>query len=712
MISPLITKYGSQARWVNYRIETRKGKKTKVPYDPKTGKMASSTDDSTWVTYDRAYTADDERVGIVFTPDALLLGIDIDHCIQGDKITHKQKQEIQALLAEADTYTELSPSQEGLHLYLALTAPLTLTSNKRAPYEAYTSGRYFTSTGIPFGILRDIRTVTPQEALELLAIIGYPWKKEIIVIDEVGDMSEKQWNALQTADVLKKMFASKNGDEIKALYNGDISQYNNDHSNADMALLSHLAFWTGRNHPQMEALWLASPLAKRDKTQKRADYRTRSIDNAIASCKEIYTQQKDKSATEVDDKMLDLLFVKGEKGKIYIQNTENMFRILNNHPDFKGTFRTDTFRGVSERRVNGVWRRLQDSDEVDIQTHISVLFSAFRKVGKLMIKDAIEKVCEVNKYDSATDYIKSLTWDKTPRLDTWLQTTYGATDDELHQKIGSNWLKGLVKRIIDPGCKFDYVLVLEGEQGIRKSTSFSVLAGPLGHVETTLTTDNKDFYMQFLGNAIVEFSEGESLSRTEVKRMKAMITVQNDKYRLPYGHYVTENPRRCVFAMTTNQTEYLKDETGNRRWLPVSVTKVADTEWLASNRDQLFAEAHYRLTVGKETVHEFPEKEMRDAQNDRRIQNPNSEQIVEWYFKLSPEVQAEGVTMHQAFVQALNGGFSVNKPITKLEESAVVDVFRSVLQLDKRRAMIGGLRAIRWYPSTATVELQAITQTF
>lgn len=713
MRNVLAEKYGESQRWVNWRLETRKGKTTKLPYSPHTKKLASSTDKKTWGTYQDAERTS-ENIGIVFTPAQDLLGIDIDHCVESGLITHKDKKIIRALIEKADTYTELSPSGHGLHLYLALSEPLSLVANKRAPFEAYTSGRYFTNTNIPFGTIKDVRTITPKEALEILAIAGYPWGKGDgpIVIDEVGEITPKQWNLLDDKVLLDKMFASKNGETIKTLYNGDTSAYGKDASSADMALLSHLAFWTRKNDTQMERLWMASPLGGRKKTQGRADYRARTIRAAISHCKEVYepqAPQPGRNEEPMDEDGMDLLYVQNGKVKTYIQNTENMCRILQRHPKFKGTFRLDTFKGVLERKDSSGWRDMQDSDAIEIQTQISVLFSNFRKVGKDMIFDAIAKVCKDNEYDSAADYIRGIKWDGVARLDTWLKEAYGTPDDELHHKIGANWLKGLVKRIIIPGCKFDYVLVLEGEQGIRKSTSLGVLAGPeLGHVETTMSTDTKDFFLQFQGKAIVEFSEGETLSRTEVKRMKALITIQSDKFRPPYGRNSVDNPRRCVFAMTTNQTEYLKDETGNRRWLPVAVTRTADIDWIEKNREQLFAEAYQRVIVDKETVHEFPEEEMTAAQHARRIHDPNSEIVVDWYLNvLTEEKRRAGITLHEAHRDALNGGFQ-SKPLTRMEEMSMADILQSTLMLRKEREMVNKVRTTRYYPTEKTVEIGAL----
>lgn len=706
MRNVLFEQYGQEKRWVNWQLKDVKGKKTKVPYSPVNGKPASSTDSKTWTTHEMA--ADKSpNVGIVFTPAQDLLGIDIDHCIEGSEIRHAERANIRKLIKAADTYTELSPSGEGLHLYLALSAPLPLVANKKAPYEAYTSGRYFTNTAIPFGVAKDVRTVTPQEALELLKLIGYPWGKGESETQEASASrpKEKKDTAVSFDDkeLLERIFTSKNGFEIEQLYKGDISAYKKDASSADMALLSHLAFWSGKNSEQMERVWMHSPLGSREKTQKRQDYRTRSIKAAISHCKEVYKPQDGASSMKPGDSKLDLLYSMNpqDKSKTYIQNTENMCRILRHHPEFEQTFRYDVYRTIMERKVDGAWRPLEDSDAVEVQTKISILFAAFRKVGKDMCYDAIIKVSKENAYDSAADYVRGLVWDKKARLDTWLSIVYGTPDDQLHAAIGSNFLKGLVDRIIRPGCKFDYVLVLEGEQGIRKSTSLAILAGELGHVETTMSTETKDFFMQFIGNAIVEFSEGETLSRTETKRLKAIITVQNDKYRAPYGRVSTNNPRRCVFAMTTNQTEYLKDETGNRRWLPVAVTKVADTDWLLENRDQLFAEAYHRVANLKETTYEFPDEDMLRAQNDRRIHDPNSEGVVDWYVnQLTPTQREDGITVAQAFVHALNNGFQTK--MSRYEEMTVADILKTVLLLNKKQVMLNGVRASRWLATDKT----------
>ncbi len=701
-MNPLIKQFKDEKRWCNWKFKTIGDKKTKVPYAI-TGKPASSTDSFTWSTYEEALNAS-KNVGIIFTPDQTLLGIDLDKCLNDKgQIQHENGEQIAELLIEADTYTETSVSKTGLHLFLKLSAPLHLIANRNHNFEMYTSGRYFVFTGNSYQEEKEVRTVTPEEATKLLNILGYPFNKK----EEADHVAPKNnMIALDDNTVLERMFKSKNGDKIKSLYDGDITAHDKDGSKADMAICSHLAFWCGKNATQMERIWSASPLGSRKKTQTRPDYRDRTIKAAIDNCQEVYETPSMK--IEKDNPTLDLLyFVNKEKEKVFIQNTENMCRILRCHPDFQNRLRYDIFKNCIEiLPTDNKWRTIEDNDAVNLQTAISILFPCFSKVGKDMVYDALIKVAKENFMDSASDYVKSLKWDGTKRLDTWLSTVYGAPDDVYHRAVASNWLKGLVKRITEPGCKFDYVLVLEGPQGARKSTSLAILGGNW-HVETAMSTDTKDFFMQFQGKAIIEFSEGETLSRTEVKRMKAIITMQSDKYRPPYERTSQEFPRRCVFAMTTNQTEYLKDETGNRRWLPVALkVEFANTDWLLANRDQLFAEAYYRIANLKETVYEFPQAETLAAQAARRIHDQNADLVADWYYEsLNDENREQGITIHQVYKQAMNGGFST-KIMSKYDEMNIADILKSHLKLINRQTMRNGVRASRWYMEGQKVEVE------
>ncbi len=296
MKNPIVKKYKDESRWVNYKMVEIDGRLTKVPYAVN-GIKASSIDPTMWSTYDEAFKQS-PCVGIVFTPTQTLLGIDIDHCLNKETqaVEHDQKETIDKFIIQADSYTEISPSGTGLHIFIELTAPLKLDANRHSPYECYTSGRYFTFTGQIYGELKDVRTMTPEQALQLLSSIGYPWSKTTNVSQ---NKALPATNTIQNDSIIiEKMFACKKGEVIRKLYYGDTSDYENDVSRADMALCGHLSFWTGKKAEQMERIWINSPLGSREKTQQRSDYRNRTISKAINDCNETYEERVSPPTTD------------------------------------------------------------------------------------------------------------------------------------------------------------------------------------------------------------------------------------------------------------------------------------------------------------------------------------------------------------------------------------------------------------------------------
>lgn len=394
-----------------------------------------------------------------------------------------------------------------------------------------------------------------------------------------------------------------------------------------------------------------------------------------------------------------LLSTTGNAGqKVYNRCTENIFRILEKHPDFAGRFRFDEWTQKAEIKDNGKWREVDDSDYTPIQRSISAMYQPFRMVGKEMVIDAINDACRAHSFDRAVQFIRKEKWDGIPRIDTWLTKAYGCPDDEYHKAVGANFFKGMAKRIIQPGCKFDSVMILEGKQGCGKSTSLSMIAGKW-HLETTMKSDSKDFFLQFKGKLIVEFSEGETLSRSETKQMKAMISTQTDTYRAPYGRVMKDVPRRCIFAMTTNQDEYLKDESGNRRFYPVEVVSpIVDFTWIKENRQQLFAEALHRVENLKESIHEYP-GDAKEHQESKMVRSPFEDMIRDWLknpvgMNGTPiNVKEEGTTITEIWKHGLYG----DKSRIKKAEEMQIGLALKQLGFERKRVAIDGERMWRWF---------------
>lgn len=192
--------------------------------------------------------------------------------------------------------------------------------------------------------------------------------------------------------------------------------------------------------------------------------------------------------------------------------------------------------------------------------------------------------------------MKGLQSDSVERLDRWLSTYLGCEDTEYSGAVGSRWLISAVTRIFHPGAKADCCLILEGPQSIRKSTALRTLAGEY-FTDELADLGSKDAAMQTRCGWIIELSELDSLSNSDVARIKAFMSRTTVRFRPPYGMRLVEWPRQCVFAGTVNQTTYLRDETGGRRFWPVAAGRI-DIDALARDRDPLWAEAKARFDAG------------------------------------------------------------------------------------------------------------------
>jgi predicted P-loop ATPase len=188
-----------------------------------------------------------------------------------------------------------------------------------------------------------------------------------------------------------------------------------------------------------------------------------------------------------------------------------------------------------------------------------------------------------------------------------------------------------VARIYRPGAKADHAVILEGEQGLGKSTALKTLASEAWFTDELGDIGGKDASMQLQGRLIVELAELDALSRAEVSRVKAFLSRSSDKFRPPWGRRVIDVPRQNVFAGTTNKDKYLQDETGARRFWPVRCTRI-DLAGIERDRDQLWAEAVAAYHDGKAWWPSDTESqsEFREQQEERRQPDPWEEPIRIW----------------------------------------------------------------------------------
>jgi predicted P-loop ATPase len=210
---------------------------------------------------------------------------------------------------------------------------------------------------------------------------------------------------------------------------------------------------------------------------------------------------------------------------------------------------------------------------------------------------AVQTVAAQRRVHPVRDYLNGLNWDGVPRLEGWLSKYLGVKESNYSYAVGARWMLSAVARIYRPGAKADCCLILEGPQGIKKSTALRTLAGEY-FTDELADLGSKDAALQIRGVWIVEISELDSLVRSEIASIKAFMSRAADRFRPPFGKRVIECPRQCVFAGTVNHTEYLRDETGARRFWPVLCGSI-DIEALARDRDQLWAEAKHRYSCGE-----------------------------------------------------------------------------------------------------------------
>jgi putative DNA primase/helicase len=243
-------------------------------------------------------------------------------------------------------------------------------------------------------------------------------------------------------------------------------------------------------------------------------------------------------------------------------------------------------------------RPIKDTDIIDIRLLIER--AGFQPTDK-DVRPGVERVAQENAYNPITDYLGSLVWDGTPRLDRWMPRLLGSADTPYIRKVGAKTLIAAVARARVPGCKVDTVLVLEGPQGLKKSTAIATLFGEDYTAESvSLFDQHNKMVMQMMGAWVVELAEFVAIARKDQSSVKGLLSMRADRVVLPYAKMASTHPRRCIFFATVNPdgSGYLTDSTGNRRYWTVAVSK-ADLDGIRTHRDQLWAEAQARYRDGE-----------------------------------------------------------------------------------------------------------------
>ena len=332
-----------------------------------------------------------------------------------------------------------------------------------------------------------------------------------------------------------------------------------------------------------------------------------------------------------------------EKGAI-AQTIENVVLILRTDPKLKNCLAFNemehnivTLRSLPWRTVKGASQWV-DSDDAALRYYLEKVYGL---TGKDRIFDAVNVVAMKCSFHPVRDYLDGCTWDGVPRVETLLIDYFGAEDNVYTRTVTRKTLVAAVTRIYHPGCKFDNMLTLRGAQGIGKSAFFGKLGGPW-FSDTFTTMQGKESYEQVQGVWIVEIGELAGMKKAEVETIKLYISKQVDRFRPAYGRRLQAFPRQCVFVGSTNETQFLRDTTGNRRfWVVDTPNEPAKDMWEELTDDavrQIWAEAvEYYKKGEKLYLPRDIEKMAREVQRAFEEENPKAGLVAEYLDRRLPK---------------------------------------------------------------------------
>jgi hypothetical protein len=546
-----------QKHWVCWKYKrSRTGKPTKVPYQPSNVK-ASTDDASTWSTYDAVATVADgfDGIGFVLT-NTDLAAFDIDNC--RDKETGAIDPWALDLIRRSGSYAEVSPSGAGIRIIGRGRGEEIHCKRKVAngvSCEIYRRAtRYITVTGnalVDCSKLADIDGVMDATFAELTG------------------GSRDQRTAPRSAE---------GGEDLLAITikQGEGGRFNGDRSSAEFYVINEML---RRGH---DATAIAAVL----------------LDRANGISEKVLEQSNPRKYAEdqINHAIKKITLSTNENGKPYASQSNIRVALLK----LGIAVRHDVFadRTIVEG-LSGFGPTLDDAAMIRLRLLIDQQFRFL--VSKEMIFDVVTDTARLRSFHPVRDYLNGLTWDGIERLDKWLITHGGAEDSKYTRAIGRLLLVAAVRRIRKPGCKFDEIVVLESElQGLNKSTAIGVLAVREEWFSDSLalTASGKEMIELLRGKWIIECPELSGMRKADIEHVKAQASRQADRGRLAYDRLRSDVPRQCVILGTTNDSQYLKDTTGNRRFWPAKV-KSFDLGALLRDRDQLWAEAAKAEAAGE-----------------------------------------------------------------------------------------------------------------
>jgi predicted P-loop ATPase len=679
-------------QWLVWRLETYPGDKKprKVPYycsgRKRRGEQGSADDRAQLAGFAQARALVDigrfDGLGFAFLPGDGLIGIDIDAAIDVD--TGEVAPHCLRIIEQCASYTERSPSGRGVHI---IVAGHTQTFKDNAiGVEVFCGRQFFTCTGERWaGTPAEVGPITPQ-TLAMLRELVKPARDQ-------APRAAAPRPATPAADDLGRRLES-------ALLQLDSDMPHDDWVEVGMALKAALGegglrlwdWWSskGSKYPGHEVLarkWASfrgqgiseatifrraidagwspprsrGPLRAPPPPQDAPDLQDDGAagDDQAEDAPEYHAESEGAEAAEARSTpasgsapggrrkprnnlppALDALLLRNSEGGV-ADCRENVFLTLKHHPELAGLVAFDEFAYRVLKTRTTPWGSEPGEWATDDDYSLGYWLATqlrLRVRAEATLAAGVAMAATDNKFHPVRQYLDNLpAWDGIDRLTHWLHECVGAADTTYTRLIGPWFVMNMVRRIRQPGCQADYMIVLEGKQGKRKSTSLRTLVGRDDwFADTPIRIGDKDALLNLSGKWLYEIAELDSFSRAETTAVKQYLTSRIDRVREPFARRPADRPRSCVFAGTTNQDEYSKDSTGARRFWPVACDDEINLDKLAADRDQMFAEAIARLASDDaETRRCWPTREEEQRylvpeQERREIGDPWFERIASW----------------------------------------------------------------------------------
>ena len=590
----------SLPRWVCWKFEQRGGKMTKVPYTP-TGRRAKSNDPATWAAFDECRAAHERGRfdGIGFQLDGSgIVGVDIDHARDAAGNWNTAAADITERLA---SYAEISPSGEGVHIFIKAVKPGSKSKNAAAGVEMYDTKRFFTVTGnlyreglnavqerqealkgVYFKYLEPPQNVTATTGQEKHAAVDFAPLDDAAIIElfESGKAGGQK---------------SDRGKELQAYWKGMPGLYTDDLSTADLSLCNALAFWTQKDTAQMDRLFRQSGLYLLDGRAEKWNtkhnsagqtYGEMTIAAAVAACKVVYSARNLTGRFNNEPVVKQNFPVCNLEGKPIKTHWQNLAFLLR--------------RWRYEVKYNEISKEVEfyrDGKKLAVKydDFVTEMQGEANKSGlgcsRQDTRAMLNLIASKNRYNPFTDYLESCfnQWTAAGGQKVYFNRLCSALvlNTNFTAAGRSAFLYDLLRKWLLQAVKLGYndgtmspqnILIMQAEGGIGKTRFAHWLfkeRPALVKSGEKLDPTNKDSVIKLTKYALVELGEiGQTVKAEKIDALKQFFTQNEDEYRAPFDIAVQKHPRRTSFLGTINESDFLIDRTGERRYFVLPLTAI------------------------------------------------------------------------------------------------------------------------------------------